>query len=43
MAAFGPGGSAGDQGSTENLTSEKAIDIIGEYVCYMNKNTEIIL
>ncbi|XP_037608836.1 serine/threonine-protein kinase ULK1 isoform X1 [Sebastes umbrosus] len=27
MAAFGPGGPAGDRGSTENLTSEKAIDI----------------
>ncbi|XP_026029827.1 serine/threonine-protein kinase ULK1 isoform X3 [Astatotilapia calliptera] len=29
MAAFGPGGPAGDRGSTENLTSEKAIDITG--------------
>ncbi|XP_041815982.1 serine/threonine-protein kinase ULK1 isoform X1 [Chelmon rostratus] len=27
MAAFGPGGLVGDRGSTENLTSEKAIDI----------------
>ncbi|XP_036972698.1 serine/threonine-protein kinase ULK1 [Acanthopagrus latus] len=27
MAAFGPGGPAGERGSTENLTSEKAIDI----------------
>ncbi|XP_054468210.1 serine/threonine-protein kinase ULK1 [Anoplopoma fimbria] len=27
MAAFGPGGPAGDRGSTENLTSDKAIDI----------------
>ncbi|XP_068608748.1 serine/threonine-protein kinase ULK1 [Brachionichthys hirsutus] len=27
MAAFGPGGLLGDRGSTENLTSEKAIDI----------------
>ncbi|KAE8284941.1 Serine/threonine-protein kinase ULK1 [Larimichthys crocea] len=27
MAAFGPGGIVGDRGSTENLTSEKAIDI----------------
>ncbi|XP_034751603.1 serine/threonine-protein kinase ULK1 isoform X1 [Etheostoma cragini] len=27
MAAFGPGGPVGDRGSTENLTSEKAIDI----------------
>ncbi|XP_042364798.1 serine/threonine-protein kinase ULK1 isoform X2 [Plectropomus leopardus] len=27
MAAFGPGGPAGDRGSTENLTPEKAIDI----------------
>uniref|UniRef100_A0A672ZEN5 non-specific serine/threonine protein kinase n=1 Tax=Sphaeramia orbicularis TaxID=375764 RepID=A0A672ZEN5_9TELE len=27
MAAFGPGAPAGDRGSTENLTSEKAIDI----------------
>ncbi|XP_069019089.1 serine/threonine-protein kinase ULK1 isoform X1 [Embiotoca jacksoni] len=29
MAAFGPCGPAGDRGSTENLTSEKAIDIKG--------------
>uniref|UniRef100_A0A3Q0RTR0 non-specific serine/threonine protein kinase n=1 Tax=Amphilophus citrinellus TaxID=61819 RepID=A0A3Q0RTR0_AMPCI len=29
MAAFGPGGPPGDRGSTENLTSEKAIDITG--------------
>lgn len=28
MAAFGPGVPAGDRGSTENLTSDKAIDII---------------
>ncbi|XP_070844610.1 serine/threonine-protein kinase ULK1 isoform X1 [Chaetodon trifascialis] len=27
MAAFGPGGLVGDRGSTENLTSDKAIDI----------------
>ncbi|KAF0031317.1 hypothetical protein F2P81_015872 [Scophthalmus maximus] len=27
MAAFGPGGPAGERGSTENLTSEKAIEI----------------
>ncbi|XP_070780312.1 serine/threonine-protein kinase ULK1 [Enoplosus armatus] len=27
VAAFGPGGLVGDRGSTENLTSEKAIDI----------------
>ncbi|XP_044031266.1 serine/threonine-protein kinase ULK1 isoform X2 [Siniperca chuatsi] len=27
MAAFGPGGLVGDRGSTENVTSEKAIDI----------------
>ncbi|KAM6975399.1 serine/threonine-protein kinase ULK1 isoform 2-T2 [Tautogolabrus adspersus] len=27
MAAFGPAGLAGERGSTENLTSEKAIDI----------------
>ncbi|XP_026153205.1 serine/threonine-protein kinase ULK1 isoform X3 [Mastacembelus armatus] len=27
MAAFGPGGPAGERGSTENLTTEKAIDI----------------
>lgn len=27
MAAFGPGGPMGDRGSTENLNSEKAIDI----------------
>ncbi|KAI4816334.1 hypothetical protein KUCAC02_008661 [Chaenocephalus aceratus] len=27
MAAFGPGGPLGDRGSSENLTSEKAIDI----------------
>ncbi|KAM9841451.1 serine/threonine-protein kinase ULK1 [Aulostomus maculatus] len=27
MAAFGPGAPMGDRGSTENLTSEKAIDI----------------
>lgn len=27
MAAFGPGGLVGERGSTENLTSEKAIDI----------------
>ncbi|XP_029300031.1 serine/threonine-protein kinase ULK1 isoform X1 [Cottoperca gobio] len=27
MAAFGPGGPLGDRGSTENMTSEKAIDI----------------
>uniref|UniRef100_A0A7N8Y6E9 non-specific serine/threonine protein kinase n=1 Tax=Mastacembelus armatus TaxID=205130 RepID=A0A7N8Y6E9_9TELE len=29
MAAFGPGGPAGERGSTENLTTEKAIDITG--------------
>ncbi|XP_017266123.1 serine/threonine-protein kinase ULK1 isoform X1 [Kryptolebias marmoratus] len=29
MAAFGAGGHAGERGSTENLTSEKAIDITG--------------
>ncbi|XP_072227345.1 serine/threonine-protein kinase ULK1 isoform X2 [Leuresthes tenuis] len=29
MAAFGAGGHASDRGSTENLTSEKAIDITG--------------
>lgn len=33
MAAFGPGGLVGDRGSTENLTHEKAIDIIGRHVC----------
>lgn len=34
MAAFGPGGPMGDRGSTENLNSEKAIDITGRrYVC----------
>lgn len=33
MAAFGPGGPAGERGSTENLTSEKAIDITGRNVC----------
>lgn len=31
MAAFGPGGLVGDRGSTENLTSEKAIDITGRH------------
>ncbi|RVE65613.1 hypothetical protein OJAV_G00118520 [Oryzias javanicus] len=29
MAAFGAGGPAGDRGSTENLTAEKAIEITG--------------
>ncbi len=33
MAAFGPGGLVGDRGSSENLTSEKAIDITGKRVC----------
>lgn len=32
MAAFGPGGPVGERGSTENLTSAKAIDITGTSV-----------
>lgn len=43
MAAFGPGGPAGDRGSTENLTSEKAIDITGRHDCRINENAHIIL
>lgn len=43
MAAFGPGGPAGDRGSTENLTSEKAIDITGRHDCCMNKKTHNVL
>ncbi|KAG7216567.1 hypothetical protein INR49_023276 [Caranx melampygus] len=31
MAAFGPSGPVGERGSTENLTSEKAIEITGRH------------